>query len=191
MSLTLELETERLRLAPLQPADLDLALAMFTDPPVLKYVSKPMSPDAIRDEMPNWLKRGGDGSVGIWCISDRVSDEKYGTVAFLPLPIEGDDTDYSQVVPGQMPDGDVEVGYFLKRSVWGRGYATEACRRLLKFAFEEAQFDEIVATLEEDNAASINVLTKAGFIDHGTMYCYGEESPNYRITRADWHSQSQ
>ena len=31
----------------------------------------------------------------------------------LPMPVEEDDTDYSLVVPGQMPDCDVEIGYFL------------------------------------------------------------------------------
>ena len=182
----LELTSERLRLSPLLSADLDITLEMFTDPLVLKFVSKPMTPDAIRKEMPNWLRRGGNGSMGIWCISDLDSGEKYGTVALLPLPIEGDDTDFTQVRPGLVPDGDVEVGYFLKRSVWNRGYASEACRRLIQFAFEDAGFDEIVATLEEDNAASINVLIKSGFTHRGTMYCYGEECPNYRITREEW-----
>jgi RimJ/RimL family protein N-acetyltransferase len=184
--MNLELTSERLRLSPLQPGDLDISLEMFTDPLVLQYARQPMTPDAIRNEMRNWLKRGGNGGIGIWCISDRVSDEKYGTVALLPLPLEGKQTDFSQVRPGHVPDGDVEVGYFLKRSAWRKGYATEACRRLLQFAFKEAGFDKIVATLEEENAASIKVLIKSGFINHGTMYCYGEQCPSYRITRDEW-----
>ena len=102
------------------------------------------------------------------------------------MPIENTETDYGLVVPGTMPDGDVEIGYFLKRSAWGRGYATEACRRLLRFAFEETPLQEVVATFHEENLASRNVLRKSGFTDRGTMLCYGEVGLNFRITRNEW-----
>jgi len=69
---------------------------------------------------------------------------------------------------------------------WGKGYATEACRRLIRLAFEESSLTEVVATFEVGNIASRNVLEKAGFVDHGTMRCYGEDGPNYRITRDGW-----
>jgi RimJ/RimL family protein N-acetyltransferase len=85
-----------------------------------------------------------------------------------------------------MPDGDIEVGYFLKRSAWGKGYATEACKRIIQMAFEESPLTEVVATFEAGNVASRNVLDKAGFVDRGTMRCYGEDGPNYRITREEW-----
>jgi RimJ/RimL family protein N-acetyltransferase len=62
----------------------------------------------------------------------------------------------------------------------------EACRRLIRLAFEESSLTEVVATFEVGNIASRNVLEKAGFVDHGTMRCYGEDGPNYRITRDGW-----
>jgi ribosomal-protein-alanine N-acetyltransferase len=185
-AMKLNLSSERLSLSPLETNDLDLCLEMFTDPAVVKYADGLMSEAAIRQEMSNWMKRGGNGCIGIWCISDRVSGEKYGSVALLPIPVEEDDTDFSIVVPGTMPDGDIEIGYFLKRSAWGHGYATESCRRVLRFAFQEASLLEVVATFEEENGASRNVLEKAGFADRGTMRCYGEEGPNYRITHGEW-----
>ena len=86
-----------------------------------------------------------------------------------------------------MPDGDVEIGYFLKRSAWSKGYATEACRRLLQMAFEESPLAEVVATFESGNIASRNVLRKAGFMDRGMRRCYGEDGTNYRITRDEWN----
>jgi ribosomal-protein-alanine N-acetyltransferase len=185
-AMNLNLSSERLSLNPLESTDLDLCLEMFTDPAVVKYADGLMSESAIKREMSNWTKRGGNGRIGVWCISDRMSGEKYGSVALLPIPIEEDDTDFNLVVPGKMPDGDIEIGYFLKRSAWGHGYATESCRRVLQFAFQEASLLEVVATFEEENGASRNVLEKAGFADRGTMRCYGEEGPNYRITRDEW-----
>jgi RimJ/RimL family protein N-acetyltransferase len=133
-----------------------------------------------------WTRRGGNGCIGIWCVSDRDSGEKFGSAALLPMPVEGDDTDFDLVVPGQMPEGDVEVGYFLKRSAWGKGYATEACKRILRMAFEDSPLTEVVATFEKGNSASQNVLEKAGFVDRGVMRCYGEDGPNFRITRDEW-----
>lgn len=183
--MNLELFSERLALIPFALTDLDLCLEMFTDPKVLKY-SGAMTRDAICKKMDNWTKRGGDGFIGIWCITDRESGEKYGTVALLPMPIEEDDTDFSLVTPGKIPACDIEVGYFLKHPAWNHGYATEASRRLLGFVFEKTPLQEVVATFDEKNTASRNVLKKAGFVDHGTMRSYGEDGPIFRITRSDW-----
>jgi ribosomal-protein-alanine N-acetyltransferase len=184
--MNLKLLTKRLLLKPLHSNDLDFCLEMFTDPEVVKYADGLMSKSAIRKEMSNWTKRGGNGCIGVWCITDRSSGEKYGSVALLPIPIEEDDTDFNLVVPGKMPDGDIEIGYFLKRSAWGRGFATEACKLVLQFAFEKTPLHEVVATLEEENIASRNVLEKAGFRHHGTRKCYGEDGPDYRISRHEW-----
>jgi ribosomal-protein-alanine N-acetyltransferase len=189
-TMNLTLSSERLLLNPFDPSDIDFCVEMFTDPAVLRFAGGPMSELAIRGQMSNWAKRGGDGCIGIWRISDRISGEKYGSVALLPLPIDTSDTDFNLVVPGKMPDSDVEIGYFLKRSAWGRGYATESCKRVLQFAFEESPLHEVVATFSEKNIASRNVLEKAGFTNHGTMRCYGEDGPNYRITRGEWLQRS-
>ena len=184
--MNLTLYTERLRLAPYTDADLDLAVEMFTDPDVVEYVCDLMTEAQIRQEMPNWIKRGGNGCIGIWCVADRVTEEKLGSALLLPVPIEEEDTNYDHVMPGVMPEGDVEIGYALKRSAWGKGYATEACRRLVQFAFSETSLKKILATFYEENTESIHVLAKVGFSDQGQMFCYGEESPFCRITRHEW-----
>lgn len=186
----LVLLTDRLRLIPFTAADVDIAIMTFTDPEVLKYAGGAMSEEKIRRQVPNWERRGGDGYIGIWCITVRESGEKLGSAALLPMPIEANDTDYGLVVPGQIPDADIEVGYFLKRSAWGRGYATEACKRLLQMAFEESPLNEIVATFEPGNMASQHVLEKAGFADCGTRRCYGVDGPDFRITRDEWLGQT-
>jgi RimJ/RimL family protein N-acetyltransferase len=185
-TMNLELISKRLLLKPFQLDDLDLCLEMFTDPDVVKYADGLMSESTIRKEIPNWTKRGANGCIGIWCITDRLSGERYGSVALLPIPIDEEDTDFDLVVPGTMPDGDIEIGYFFKRSAWGRGFATEACKLVLQFAFEKTPLHEVVATLEEENIASRNVLEKAGFRHHGTRRCYGEDGPDYRISRDEW-----
>ena len=186
LGMKLELHTERLLLTPLVADDIDLALEMYTDPEVLEHTHGVMTEAEIRREMPNFIKRGGNGGIGVWCIKDRDTGEKLGETYLLPLPIDEDHTDFSLIVMGQIPDAEIEIGYFLKRSAWGRGYATEACKRLLRFAFEETTLDEIVASVYEDNAASKKVLEKSGLIFRGRTRCYGKYSPIYSITRNGW-----
>lgn len=187
--MALILHSKRLVLAPYSLDDLDLSLEMFTDPAVVRFAGSVASESAIKQMMPNWTKRGGNGCIGIWTVSDRTTGEKYGSAALLPMPVDAKDTDYSLVVPGEMPQGDVEIGYYLKRSAWGFGYATEASRRLLQFVFQQTPLQEVVATFHKDNHASRSVLIKAGFSDRGTMRCYGEDGLNFRITRDEWSKQ--
>lgn len=184
MSLTLR--SKRLKLAPYDIADSDIAIELFTDPRVLRHAGRVMEVQDILDNMHVRTRRGGNGCIGVWCISVAATGEKLGTVALLPMPIEDNETDWDLVVPGEMPDADIEIGYFIKASAWGNGYATEACQRLLRFAFEESPLREVVATFDDDNRASRSVLIKAGFVDCGRRRCYGTEGTDFRITRDQW-----
>jgi len=50
----------------------------------------------------------------------------------------------------------------MSRDVWGRGYATEAARTLLRYGFDTLGLEKIVAIVKPDNAASIKVVEKIG-----------------------------
>ena len=184
--MNLEIHTERLLLTPLALTDIDLCLEVWTDPEVVEFICDLPTEALIRQEMPDAIKRGGNGGIGIWCISDRRSCEKLGETYLLPLPVEEEDTDFSLVVMGQMPDAEIEIGDFFKQSAWGSGYATEVCKRLLQFAFQEVALNEVVASVDENNEASKRVLEKSGLLDCGRARCYGKDSPIYRITRDEW-----
>jgi RimJ/RimL family protein N-acetyltransferase len=182
----LVLHTVRLTLIPFRVSDVDIAVELFTDPEVLRFTGGVMEEEEVHRELPNWIRRGGNGCIGVWCITSSDTGEKLGTGALLPMPVEDDDTDWDLLVPGCMPNNDIEVGYFLKESAWGKGYATEACSRLLKLAFEKMPLSEVVASYDAGNDASRNVLLKCGFIEHGTRRCYGEDGYDLRVTREEW-----
>lgn len=184
--MNLIMHTERLLLTPFAANDDDVASEMYTDSEVLKYACGEMSESEIRQEMLYATKRGGNGGIGTWCVADRQTGEKLGIAYLLPLPIDEDHTDYNLVVMGQMPDADIEMGYFFKRSAWGQGYATEVCDRVLRFAFEDTFLEEVVASVQEGNVASKRVLEKSGLIDRGKIRCYGKDSLIYRISRDEW-----
>ena len=158
--MNLDLITDRLRLTPLSWVDLDLALEMFTDPEVVKYVCDLMNEEMVRAEMSNSVRRGGDGWIGIWCVSDRETGEKLGSSFLLPMPVEEDDTDYSLVVPGKVPDGDIEIGYCFKRSAWGKGYATEAIELVTDYAFKKLNLHKLTAGCYQLNEAAIKAFQR-------------------------------
>ena len=73
--MNLILHTERLTLTPFAATDVDITIELFTDPEVVKYAGGVLEEDVIRREMSNFIKRGGNGCIGIWCITDRSSGE--------------------------------------------------------------------------------------------------------------------
>ncbi len=187
--MNLELFTDRLLLRPLRLEDVDLGIEMFTDPEVVRYVGGMQTVDKIRVEMPLYVKRCGGGCIGIWCVLDKETSEKLGTCVLLPMPIDEDDTNWDLVEGPDIPDCEIEVGYILKPSAWGKGYATEICKRLLKFAFEETPLEEVVACTDENNDKSQHVLIKCGLRSEGKRRAYGEQTPCFRITREQWLSE--
>jgi len=79
-------------------------------------------------------------------------------------------------------DGGVELGYWISRPHWGRGYATEAGRAMLVFARESLRLERLVAGHFLDNPASGSVLRKLGFKPTGIIamrhsVARGAESP--------------
>ncbi len=180
-------ESDRLYFRPLEELDLDLVIEQRTDPEVIKYVGgKTYTKEELINEMPIMTRRCAGGCIGNWCLIDKATKEKIGYANLLPIPVDLDDTDWDLVVGDKIPDGAIEIGYVLKKTAWGKGYATEACKQLLKFAFEESPLKEIVASIDSENSASRNVLEKSGLVDIGLIQAYGEPSTGFRITRKEW-----
>lgn len=82
---------------------------------------------------------------------------------------------------GRRPSGAVEMGYWIAREHWGRGFATEACRVLIDIA-RTLGFTTLEASHFLDNPASARVLEKLGFESAGitaprTSCARGGEAP--------------
>ena len=97
-------------------SDAGLVIEMFIDHQIMKYAGDPISEEKITEEMVLYIHHAGKGCVGVWCICDRANGEALGSMALLPLPIDQDDTDWEQLLENQLPDGEMEIGYCLKRA---------------------------------------------------------------------------
>jgi RimJ/RimL family protein N-acetyltransferase len=65
-----------------------------------------------------------------------------------------------------------EVGYWIGKPYWSRGYATEAVGEILRFAFEDLGLHRVQATFLPTNPASGKVLIKAGLTREGRLRQY-------------------
>lgn len=60
-----------------------------------------------------------------------------------------------------------ELGFWIGHDYWGRGYASEAARRMIEFATETLGVERLTGTVATDNDASLAVLAKLGFVETG------------------------
>lgn len=184
----LTLETDRLILTPFQSEDEDAAKAVLCDSKVMHFIDDTMTPEAVEVHMVDAVKRGAGGRLGIWLIRRKDTGAKIGDAILLPVPIDEDDTDWSLLVPDAYPDAHIEVGYLFVPDAWDRGFATEACTRLVRFAFEATSLQAIVATADPDHIRSHNVLQKSGLVKTGLKRAYGHDDVlwfDYPRTRWD------
>ncbi len=84
------------------------------------------------------------------------------------------------------------MGYCLDDAAWGCGYATEAARAVLQWAFDTLDLNRVQAETDTRNVASARVLEKLGFVREGTLredcVVNGEVSDSwvYGLIRRHW-----
>jgi RimJ/RimL family protein N-acetyltransferase len=178
------LETERLVLRRLTRDDLDDLVRLDSDPAVMRYINggRPTPREAMRDDyLPWWLAYYERGDRwGFWAAIERSTGAFLGW--FHLRPNEGD------------PDDEPELGYRLVASAWGRGYATEGSRALVRKAFEELGARRVYATTMAVNEASSRVMAKAGLRFVRAFHADwpdripGDEHGDveYAVTRDEW-----
>ena len=144
------LKTERMYLRDFNAADLDLLVELDSDPEVVRHISKgvPTSRETLETEhLPRILSwQGQSPPRGCWATHLRATDEFIGWFHLRP----------DKITPEEM-----ELGYRLRRAVWGRGLATEGSLALLLKA-REWGYAKVSARTLIGNLASRRVMEKAG-----------------------------
>ena len=87
-----------------------------------------------------------------------------------------------------------ELGYWLGVEYWGQGFATEAARAVIDFAFEEFDIEHLMSGARVANPNSRNILEKCGFqwsgVELHRFEALGSSSPvdRFRLSRGIWAS---
>jgi RimJ/RimL family protein N-acetyltransferase len=164
-----ELRTERLLLRGLRADDLDAYAAMYADPEVMRFLEDGHPLDraaawrSIAVHLGHWSLRG----FGQWALVENVSGDLVGRAGLWE------------------PEGwlGLEVGWSLARPHWGHGYATEAGRAALAFAFGELGADHVISVIRPDNHLSVRGAERLGEAYERTVDLNGITVNVYGIRR--------
>ncbi len=178
------LETERLQLRRFTVDDVENLVELDADPEVMRFINggRPTTREEIENE---WLPAFLDhydryAGFGFWAAVEKATGRFVGWFHFRPA--QG------------APPGEVELGYRLRRSAWGKGYATEGSRALIQNGFAELGVQRVVASTMVVNVASRRVMENAGLKLVRTFHqpwpdqIEGEEEGDveYALLRTEW-----
>ena len=163
-------ETLRLVLRPPIGSDVEPMMVIHQDPDVIKYLDSGVSGD-IATAWRNVAVMIGHWSMcgfGPWTIVMKESGQIIGR-AGLWYPAGA---------------ANVELGWMIRRSDWGRGFATEASRAALEWAWQHVDTDHIVSVISAANAPSIRIAEKLGQRLESTHVVGGKAIHTFGIHRS-------
>lgn len=152
-------ETERLLLRTWSEQDAEPFMALAGDPEVVRFITGgvPLDIERLRSligrQMDSQAERG-------WCRWLLELKSEPG----VPVGFCG---------PGCTFAPEIELGWWMRRDLWGRGLATEAAREALRIGFEVIGFTRIISTIHPDNVASRRVAEKLGMQRDGAIHYEG------------------
>lgn len=178
------LRTARLRLRAFEDTDAGDLFALHGNAHVLRYWDAPPWGDPARAE--GFLaacRRMAQEGTGARVAVDRVRDETF--------------IGWCTLTSWNPEHRTASLGYCFKEAAWGHGYATEAARALLRWAFDTLDLNRVQAEADTRNAASARVLEKLDFVREGTLredcVVNGDVSDSwvYGLLRREWRPESE
>jgi RimJ/RimL family protein N-acetyltransferase len=154
------LETERLVLRDKRPADAGFVAELSADPRVMRWIGDGST--YSREEAETRFAR-------VLAIESGPANERWHAFKILIRKEDGVPIGQAGLLRCEI-DGapEVEIGWWLAPSAWGRGYATEAALALCDFAFRELRLDRLSVVLHAENAKSVAVALRLGAVHAGT-----------------------
>jgi RimJ/RimL family protein N-acetyltransferase len=171
------LETSRLIFRTWTETDEELALGLWGDPRVIQYIDARanLSVDEVRDRLTREIAGAREFGVQYWPIFLRSTGEHVGCCGLRPY-------DLARNI--------YELGFHIRSDLWGQGFASEAARRVMVYAFTELSVNGLFAGHNPHNTASRHLLQKLGFrYTHDEYYApTGLYHPSYVLTADEYRS---
>jgi ribosomal-protein-alanine N-acetyltransferase len=164
------IETERLELRPLTPADADATYALWTDPDVRHYLfdDEIIPREVVADEIATSQRLMAEHGYGLWMMRLRNTDAIIGFCGYR----------YFHEPP------QLQLLYGVAPAHWGQGLATEAACAVIRYGFEVSGFERIVASSDAPNLASQRVMVRAGMVFLKRDTFNGLDTVYYEVTHS-------
>lgn len=150
--------------------DLPLAMGLWGDPEVSKFIGGPFSAEQIRKRLENEMALMSAHKVQYWPVFLRESGEHVGCAGLRPYKPE---------------ECIYEIGVHLRLPFWGQGFAKEATIAIGDYAFEVLGIEGLFAGHHPSNSTSRHLLEKHGFQYAGEQFYEptGWVEPTYLLMR--------
>ena len=167
------LSTERLVLRPVTADDHAALLAHWTEPEVRRFLfdGAALSAGEVTETIAESIRDFAASRNGIWLIElgsgpgSGLGPGLVGTAGLRPLGESG-----------------LEIFYSLAPGAWGRGYATEAARAVVEYGLGALGLPEVLAEVDEGNAASVAVVKRLGMTPYAVVPGVLGPMTRYRTT---------
>ena len=144
-------QTDRLNIRKLEIGDIEVWRTFFENNSYLKYLGLDLSLDSKTQSI-DWIERQlwryDNNSYGHHALIDKNTNKFVGQCGLLTQEVEN--------------KKEIEIGYHILPKYWGKGYATEAAKKIRDFAFENEITDTLISIIDIRNAASQKVAEKIG-----------------------------
>jgi ribosomal-protein-alanine N-acetyltransferase len=171
-----EIETPHLQLRQFTPNDAKELYRIYSHPDSFKYMSneKPLPWEQTRALIYSFTEHWRKHNFGVWAVVYKNNQKLIGHcgLKFLANTTE------------------IQIGYLLFKSYWGRGLGTEAASAALKYGFEVAQLKRVVAIAKPENIASRRVMEKIGMKYEKDAYYYDNDVVYYSLSRDAYQLES-
>lgn len=163
------LETERLRMRRLAPADLGDLHALYRDPEIrCHFPEGTLTLEETQEELAWFLDGHPDRpELGLWATIHRPTGAFIGRCGLLPWSIDGVD--------------EVEIAYLIAKPYWRQGLGGEAARALVRHGFETLGLKRLIALIDPGHEASIRTAMSAGLAFEKEVEIEGVRSAVYAI----------
>jgi len=146
------IETERLRLRPWRPEDLDPFAAMSADPEVMRHFPELLAREEAAAHIAGLVAAAASDGFGFMPVEERARGAFLGMAGLKHVGFA------APFAPA------VEIGWRLARDAWGKGYATEAACAWLDYGLGALGLAEIVAFTVPANRRSRAVMERLGMV---------------------------
>ena len=174
MTIIRPIETERLVLREFTMDDWQALHLYGSDPVVMKWLHL----------LPNSVERSRE--VVEQHISSQHEEPRTRYELAITLASTGELIGSSSIRMVWPRNRETSMGYVLRRDAWGKGYATEAAREMLRIGFELLEAHRVFASVDTENTGSIRVLHKLRMIEEG-IFRQSHWSPAHNSWRDMYH----
>jgi RimJ/RimL family protein N-acetyltransferase len=144
----LMLETGRLWLREFVPEDVDALSAVLSDPETMRHYPRALERAAVAEWIARNRRRYAEAGHGLWAMVLKSGGELIGDCGLTRQTVGGRE--------------EIELGYHLRRDLWGEGYAAEAARACRDWGFTCLGARRIIALVRVGNLSSRRVAEKVG-----------------------------